>query len=69
MALLWRHILINTFHFGNRLVFYLILENDFTFTIEFDVLRTDVAMTSASGVEVLEPLASDDEHSSDRIIV
>ena len=65
LALLWRHIFINTFHARSRLAFILILENDFTFTIEFEVLRIDLSMTAASFVKVLESLAGDDEHSSD----
>ena len=69
LMLLWRHILINTFHVRNRLVFFSILQNDFAFAIEFKVLRIDLAMTSASGVKVLKSLTRDNEHSSDRIIV
>ena len=65
LALLWRHILINTFHARSRLAFILILENDFTFTIEFKVLRIDLSMTSSSLMKVLESLTGDDEHSSD----
>ena len=69
LALLRRHKLINTFNVRNCLVFLLIFENDFTFAIEFKVLRIDLAMTAASLMKVLESLTGDDEHGTDRIIV
>ena len=71
LALLRRHKLINAFNVRNpnSLVFFLIFENDFTFAIEFKVLRIDLAMTAASLMKVLESLTGDYEHGTDRIIV
>ena len=69
LALLRRQEFIDTFHVRNSLVFLLIFENDFTFAIEFKVLRIDLAMTAASLMKVLESMTGDNEHGTDRIIV
>ena len=71
LALLRRHKLINASNVRNpnSLVFLLIFENDFTFAIEFKVLRIDLAMTAASLMKVLESLTGNDEHGTNRIIV
>ena len=69
LALLRWHILINAFRVRNSLVFLFIFENDFTFAIEFKVLRIDLAMTAASLMKVLESMTGDNEHGTDRIIV